>query len=84
MLEDETGDTSAAAKKLKKEAVSVFTAFRFVTDTNTAVFWCRTDVVQKMKEGSWTVAIWRTDTYSKVTGDVAVKDGVVQGRLCNE
>lgn len=76
LRDDETGDRSALTRELKSEAMNIFTAMKFVTATRTASFWCRTDVIQRMRDEGWEVFIWRTDTWTRVTEGVSVKDGV--------
>lgn len=73
LLDDEKGDTSDAAKKKKREGFHIVSAFKYVTDTRTASFWCRADVIRQMMDGDWRVSIWRTDTWEGVTRDVSVK-----------
>jgi hypothetical protein len=52
LLDDEMGDISTSAKKMKQNAIHVINTFRYVTETSTASFWLRTDVVEEMKKGN--------------------------------
>lgn len=51
LLDDEMGETSEAAKNAKRRGVHVFSTFKFVTDSRTASFWCRSDTMQEMTRG---------------------------------
>jgi hypothetical protein len=78
LLDDETGDTSPSAREMKKNAIHLVNTFRYVTETSTASFWLRTDVMEEMKKGNWTVYIWRNDTWENVTRGVDVGAHVVE------
>lgn len=81
LRDDEKGDTSASARRIKRNAIHVFQAFQYVTDTRTASFWSRIDLIHAMKEGKWLVYIWRTDDWTRVTRGVDVQGGVLR-RVC--
>ncbi|KAK7757410.1 hypothetical protein SLS62_000422 [Diatrype stigma] len=67
LLDDETGESSGRAKKIRTEAVHALTTFNWSTRLNTATFWLRVDVVNRMIREDWMVFIWRTDTWDKLT-----------------
>jgi hypothetical protein len=84
LRDDEKGDTSTSARRIKRKAIHIFQAFQYVRDTRTASFWSRSDLIRAMKEGKWMVYIWRTDDWTRVTHGVDVKDGVTQKGLWTE
>lgn len=72
LMDDEEGDLSTSANKIRNQGVHIVSTFRFVTHTRTASFWMRRDVVEDMKAGNWMLYIWRTDNWQAVTGAVDV------------
>ncbi|KAF9878329.1 putative tetratricopeptide [Colletotrichum karsti] len=64
LLEDEEGDASDTAANFREKGIHLVTAFKFVTDTRTATFWMRKDVVDHITQGgSWSASIYRTDNW---------------------
>lgn len=67
LLDDETGDPSGRAKRIRAEGVHTLTTFNWSTRLNSTTFWLRADVVDKMIREDWQIFIWRTDTWDKLT-----------------
>lgn len=83
LRDDEGVDRSTLSREIRNNYVHIFTTMSYVTATRTALFWCRIDVMDKMRAG-WEVSIWRTDTWTRVTEGVKVTDGVTLKRLWNQ
>ncbi|KAK3341938.1 hypothetical protein B0T25DRAFT_559628 [Lasiosphaeria hispida] len=66
--------------KTRHDCLHIFTVMTYVTATQTASFWCRDDVMRRMKSGGWKVFIWRVDSWTQVTDGVKVEEGVVRKR----
>ncbi|KDN67994.1 putative tetratricopeptide [Colletotrichum sublineola] len=68
LQDDEEGDGSDYAKRLREEGVHMITAFKYVTDTRTATCWLRKDAVEEMmRQDSWNACICRTDSWEAIT-----------------
>lgn len=79
LLDDEHGDRSEKARRIREAGLHVLTTFKWVTATRTASFWLRSDVVETMRQqGRWKAYVWRSDTYQRVTKGVLVRDAVEQ------
>lgn len=80
LLDDETGDSSERAKKIRAEGVHALTTFNWSSETNAATFWLRVDVVDRMIREDWKVYIWRTDTWDSLTDGWLWSDVSLQQR----
>ncbi|KAK4209000.1 hypothetical protein QBC37DRAFT_378517 [Rhypophila decipiens] len=76
-----------SAKILEKKGMHVVSTFAYSVPAQTASFWLRTDVVDRVMEDSkntpgdgWVVYIWRTDSWAAQSQAVKVKDCLVKGR----
>ena len=83
LLDDELGDNSQLARDARESRVHIVTVFRYVTETRTATFWLRKDVVDELVggggKGDWTAFIGRTDTWEKQNEAVKVAGSLVIG-----
>ncbi|CAJ2505394.1 Uu.00g127880.m01.CDS01 [Anthostomella pinea] len=80
LLDDEEGDTSDNAKKIRQEAVRVMTTFDWKMDTRTITFWLRDDVMEQMIDEEWEVYIWRTDAWCSLTKGLVLQHANVERR----
>ncbi|OBW64251.1 MAG: hypothetical protein AUREO_056830 [Aureobasidium pullulans] len=76
LLDDEEGDRSRKAIKIREEGIHILTTFQWSSDTTTASFWLQSDVVMAMQKGDWKAYIWRLDTWQPVTSGVSVRDHI--------
>ncbi len=75
LLDDEKGDSSNQAKKLRAGGgIHVLSTFDWNSTTRTLTFWLRKDVVDEMIRDNWTVYIWRTDTWASLTDGWPMQD----------
>ena len=74
LLHDEMGEISKQANEIRRSGLHVLTTFKWDTETKTASFWLREDVVQSMIQGNWKAYVWGTDTYTRITDGVPVDD----------
>ncbi|THX57750.1 hypothetical protein D6D11_03085 [Aureobasidium pullulans] len=72
LLDDEEGDRSRKAIKIREEGIHILTTFQWSSDTTTASFWLQSDVVMAMQKGDWKAYIWRLDTWQPVTSGVSI------------
>ncbi|KAF2120022.1 hypothetical protein BDV96DRAFT_486077, partial [Lophiotrema nucula] len=83
LLDDGTGDTTAAAIKLRTDpGIHVISVFKFTTDTQTVSFWMDEMIIDHMqKEGGWAAFVWRSDNWLPALGPVLVhdRDSVTKG-----
>ncbi|KAI0010631.1 hypothetical protein F4779DRAFT_577027 [Xylariaceae sp. FL0662B] len=84
LLDDEDGDATTSAQKIRADGVRVLTTFTWVTKTNTATFWLRSDVVDAMVGEDWEVYIWRVDSWVRLTGDLSLRSAISRKRTWNE
>lgn len=80
LLDDEVGDDSEQAKKVRAEGIHVVATFKYVTDTRTASFWMRQDIADGLRQGDWSVSVWRTDSWTKQVDEVPASTHLVKGR----
>ena len=78
LLDDELGDTSSSAQKIREEGVHCLTTFRWTSTSRTGTYWLRDDVINSMMAGAWKVYIWRVDTWEASTSGVDVAAGVTR------
>lgn len=72
LQDDEEGDRSEVAATAREKGLHVVTAFTYVTETKTARFWMREDVVDEVTQGeSWEVCICREDSW-EVMGETRI------------
>ncbi|KAG6008119.1 hypothetical protein E4U21_005001 [Claviceps maximensis] len=83
-LDGDAGDGSTSAKRIRKMGIVAVTAFRFHSNSRTAVFWMRSDKIEEMRAGKWRVFIWRTDAWTSASDGVDVSSGVVTGKKWTE
>ncbi|CAJ2499920.1 Uu.00g027730.m01.CDS01 [Anthostomella pinea] len=81
LLDDEQGDRSEKARSVRESGIRVLTTYKWVTKTATASFWLRSDEVEMMmrEAGSWSAAVWRVDSWERVTAWVGVSEKIVEG-----
>lgn len=79
LLDDEQGDRSESAKKIRESGIHVLSTFKWTQETRTVSFWLRSDVVETMKQDDWNAYPWRLDSWGRVTAGVSVRDHVVSG-----
>ncbi|THZ64282.1 hypothetical protein D6C86_02622 [Aureobasidium pullulans] len=79
LLDDEQGDRSESAKKIRESGIHVLSTFKWTQETRTVSFWLRSDVVETMKQDDWNAYLWRLDSWGRVTAGVSVRDHVVSG-----
>ncbi|KAE9983145.1 hypothetical protein EG328_010229 [Venturia inaequalis] len=73
LLDDEKGEMSVKARKVREEGVVVVSTFAWGFKSRRASFWLRKDVIEGMRgKGKWKVYLWRTDVWEKVTDGVSV------------
>ncbi|KAM7183786.1 hypothetical protein V8F33_013365 [Rhypophila sp. PSN 637] len=82
-----SGEDANWAKILEKKGMHVVSIFAYSVAAQTASFWLRSDVVDRVIEESantkgdgWVVYIWRTDSCAAQSKAVKVKDCLVKGR----
>lgn len=80
LLDDEVGDNSEQAKKVRAEGLHFVTTFKYVTDTRTASFWMRKDVADGLRQRNCNVSIWRTDSWKQQVDEVPASSNMVKGR----
>ncbi|KAF3070885.1 putative tetratricopeptide-like protein [Daldinia childiae] len=74
LLNDERGDTTAIAQKIRADWVNIVSTINYVTATSTATFWLRSDVVSLMWKEDWDVFIGRTDSWEHHTPGYPVRE----------
>ncbi|KAK1752247.1 tetratricopeptide [Echria macrotheca] len=86
LRDDEQGDKTPTAARIRREGVHVINTMKYVTATFTASFWCRKDVMRSMSEGDskWRVYLLRVDEWTQAGEAVYVKDCVKMQRLWTE
>ncbi|CAD0111640.1 unnamed protein product [Aureobasidium uvarum] len=80
LLDDEHGNRSGQAKRIRESGIHVLTTFKWASEISTASFWLRSDVIDTMQQGDWKAYIWRLDSWECVTSGVSVQDYVQAGR----
>ncbi|KAF1991587.1 hypothetical protein K402DRAFT_416873 [Aulographum hederae CBS 113979] len=84
LVDDEQGEQSASAKRMRKEALIVITTFEFSNKERKAKFWMRQDAMDRICEtpGNWRCLLQRTDHWRAAGESVAVTDKLKKiGRL---
>lgn len=80
LRDEESGDVTAEARRIRAEGVHVVSTFTYVTDTRTASFWMRRDVAETWAGGDWMVSVWRTDSWRKQIGEIPVAGNMAKLR----
>ncbi|KAI0144631.1 hypothetical protein GGR57DRAFT_322856 [Xylariaceae sp. FL1272] len=76
LLDDDKGDLTTSARAIRANGVKIVSTFAWVRETNTAGFWLRSDVVDKMAREGWYVYIWRIDVWGRLTEGMPVEGAV--------
>lgn len=76
LFDDEKGDLTSLARDIRTDGVQILSTFTWVGKTNTAGFWLRSDVVDRMCADGWVVYIWRVDAWVSLTGGMPL-DGAI-------
>ncbi|KAF2809756.1 uncharacterized protein BDZ99DRAFT_499050 [Mytilinidion resinicola] len=78
LLDDDKGDCSPDAKRLRDEGVAVVKTFIWNMLERSAEFWMRKDEVERWCNEEWEVSVWRADDWSRVNSGVKVNEGLVE------
>ncbi|KAI0850039.1 hypothetical protein F5Y00DRAFT_233431 [Daldinia vernicosa] len=84
LLDDERGDMTTSAQKIRADGINILSTFKYVSDHCTATFWLRSDTMDLMLREDWRVFIWRTDSWSRHTPGLPLKNAVVKKRNWEE
>lgn len=84
LLDDEKGDTTTSAQKIRSDGIVMLGTFKWVTVESTATFWLRSDVVNMMMREDWKVCLWRVDTWKQATSFLSTKDNLCRRRTWKE
>jgi len=58
LLDNEEGETTAKARKIREEGVHMLSTFEWDSESKKAAFWLRKDVIEGMSQnGKWKVYI---------------------------
>jgi hypothetical protein len=78
LLDDEEGDSSAGAKKLRENGIVIVTTLKWTARERRAEFWMRNDEVDRWNGEVWEASLWRTDDWSAVSSPVRINGGIVK------
>lgn len=70
LLDDEVGNTSQLAAKIRSSGLHVITTLTWATKAREATFWLRRDTIDRAKD-AWKIGLWRSDTWRRVCAPVA-------------
>ncbi|KAI1076526.1 hypothetical protein F5B20DRAFT_555437 [Whalleya microplaca] len=84
LLDDEKGDTTTSAQKIRSDGVKVLTTFSWVTKTSTATFWLSSNVIDSMLKEDWKVYIWRVDSWVRLTSGLSLQTVISRKQSWNE
>ncbi|KAL7624490.1 hypothetical protein AAE478_006055 [Parahypoxylon ruwenzoriense] len=84
LLDDENGDATTSARKIRSDGVKVLSAFKWVTKESTATFWLRSDAIELMAREDWKLCLWRIDSWRRLTPGQSVKNTVSRKRTWKE
>jgi hypothetical protein len=89
LLSDERGRKDEISIKLRKEGLVVLQTWSWDDKASSAKFWMVERVVQgwESRDEDWRAAIWRDDSYERVSKEIRVRDGpprVVAGKMWAE
>lgn len=84
LLDDEKGDTTASAQKIRSDGIVILSTFRWNANNFLATFWLRSDVVSAMLKEDWIVCIWRIDDWTRVTPGQPLRVALQRGRTWRE
>ncbi|KAF2491118.1 hypothetical protein BU16DRAFT_621773 [Lophium mytilinum] len=77
LLDDDKGDSSADAKRLREEGVVIVTSLNWTMPERRAEFWMRKDEVERWCDGgNWEVSVWQMDDWTAVSSGVAVNEAL--------
>ncbi|KAI1499416.1 hypothetical protein F5X99DRAFT_389871 [Biscogniauxia marginata] len=79
LLDDEKGDTTTSAAKIRADGTVVLSTLGWVSETYTASFWLRSDTAEAMARDRWTVYIWRIDSWTRLTKGLPLREALVRG-----
>lgn len=80
LLMGEESQGFVSSKDILEKAIVCVDTFHYTTATRTAEFWMRADKMKEIMAGKWKAFIWRTDSWTSVTGGVDMSSGVVKGK----
>ncbi|KAI1269157.1 hypothetical protein F5Y18DRAFT_178241 [Xylariaceae sp. FL1019] len=76
LLDDENGDLTPSTRAIRANGVKMLSTFTWVRKTNTAGFWLRSDVIDKISTEGWFVYIWRIDVWGRLTEGIPIAEAV--------
>ncbi|KAI1766876.1 hypothetical protein GGR53DRAFT_528115 [Hypoxylon sp. FL1150] len=84
LLDDEKGDTTTSARKIRSNGIVMLSTYKWVRKTATATFWLRSDVVDNMLKENWKVCFWRIDNWKQLVPEISLKDALRRKRTWKE
>ena len=77
--DDEQGDISTTASRFRDTGIHIITTWKYVTNTGTASFWMRQDLIIELLQGrAWKVGICRTNEWHLLPDTVAFAGEVLK------
>ncbi|KAI0843718.1 hypothetical protein F5Y06DRAFT_9719 [Hypoxylon sp. FL0890] len=84
LLDDEKGDTTTSARKIRADGIKILSTFKWLSDEGTVTFWLRSDVVDLMVREDWYIYIWRTDSWLRYSVGLPLKNHLSQKKTWEE